>query len=598
MQYLTQKELKEMMFLSRERVEAKKEEINKINVFPVPDQDTGNNMVKTLAGIETAIADKEFKDVSEISEVILDGALTAAQGNAGVIYTGFLAGFLPELDKNPVDCQKLTLAFEKGSQRARESIQDPKEGTILDVIDAVAFTFKEEVGKGTSIINTFKKAVENANEALLATREKMEIFKKANVVDAGGLGFLIILESFLEALEKPSFVKATENEKEKLSEKTRMFIQVLSNRYEIVCLLESPNLELKAAKEKLKGLGNSIDIVLIGNKMKIHIHTDYPDEVKSVLRNLGQIQDLRMEDMAKEVVGEESVKKVSIGIVTGNGAMLLPKIAERYWIEQIFIKYHWSEEKSLEGKNIYQKMRGVKQLNIQDFSKVIELESKDFLTAFKKQFQKFKKVLCITTSSKVSKNYNLAQEAKEMVSDQAKVFVFDSQNIMSGQSLLVLRTVELIQEQREMNEVIKELKKLTPQVRTHILIKDTKWAEKEKLMPKSYISWMKKIKKLKLFPIIEIKNGAFAKGGAFLGKDMSKVLVKKILKTSKTSRKKGKKIRVIIGHADNLKQAKKLKKALKERISVDIPFINLMPLSIGAILGPGALIVSWIPLEI
>lgn len=598
MQYLTQKELKEMMFLSRERVEAKKEEINKINVFPVPDQDTGSNMAKTLAGIKIAIADKEFKDVSEISEVILDGALTAAQGNAGVIYTGFLAGFLPELDKNPVDCQKLTVAFEKGSQRARESIQDPKEGTILDVIDAVAFTFKEEVGKGTSIINTFKKAVENANEALLATREKMEIFKKANVVDAGGLGFLIILESFLEALEKPSFVRAAENEKEKPSEKTRRFIQVLSNRYEIVCLLENPNLELKAAKEELKKLGNSIDIVLVGNKMKIHIHTDYPDEVKSVLRNLGQIQDLRMEDMAKEVVGEESVKKVSIGIVTGNGAMLLPKIAERYRIEQIFIKYHWSKEKSLKGKNIYQKMREVEQLNIQDFPKVIEFESKDFLTAFKKQFQKFKKVLCITTSSKVSKSYNLAQEAKEMVSDQAKVFVFDSQNIMSGQSLLVLRAVGLIQEQREMSEVIKELKKLILRVRTYVLIKNVKWAEKEKLIPKSCISWMKKIKKLKLFPVIEIKNGIFAEGGAFFGKDMSEVLVKKILKTSKKSRKKGKKIMVIIGHADNLKQAEKLKKALKERMSVDIPFINLMPLPIGAILGPGALIVSWIPLEI
>jgi dihydroxyacetone kinase-like predicted kinase len=304
MEYLTQEELKKMLLLSCQKIEGHKEEINKINVFPVPDQDTGNNMAKTLAGVKEAIENRSFKDLDEISEAVLDGALTAAQGNAGVIYVGFLAGFLPLLNKNPVDAKKLVLAFEKGAERARQSIQNPKEGTILDVIDAAAQTFKKEAEKEKDLVKIFKSIVGKAKEALLATREKMEIFRKANVVDAGGLAYLIILESHLEALEGG---KREEKKEERPSEKVRRII-----------------------REKLKNLGNCLDIVQVGDKMKIHIHTDLPDEVKRIMRGAGQILSLREEDMAKEVVGEESVRKVSIGLVTEENIVDLPeKILER-----------------------------------------------------------------------------------------------------------------------------------------------------------------------------------------------------------------------------------------------------------------------------
>jgi len=233
MEYITQNELKRMFLLSYERIEEKKEEINKINVFPVPDQDTGTNLAKTLEGIKKEIEGKEFKDLEEISKVALDGALISAQGNAGVIYTGFLAGFLPKLNKNPVDAKKLAEAFEEGRKRAWKSMANPKGGTILDVIDAAAETFKKEAEKEKDIVKIFEKVIEKAKEALLATREKMEIFKKANVVDAGGLGFLMILESYLDAL-KPEGKK--EEKKERPSEEIRRFVQVLTNRFEVVAL--------------------------------------------------------------------------------------------------------------------------------------------------------------------------------------------------------------------------------------------------------------------------------------------------------------------------------------------------------------------------
>jgi DegV family protein with EDD domain len=592
MQYITQKELKEMMLFSFQRIEKEKEEINKINVFPVPDQDTGTNMAKTILGIKEAIEKKEFKDLSEISAAILDGALTAAQGNAGVIYTGFLAGFLPHLDKNPADSKKLAQAFEKGAERAKQSIQDPKEGTILDVINAATLVFKEKEGKETDIIEIFKVATERANEALLMTREKMEILKKANVVDAGGLGFLIILESCLEALEGK---ERKEKVQERVSEKTRKFIQVLANRYEIVALIKNPKLGLKEIQERLKRLGNSIDMVQVKNRMKIHIHTDYPDEVKEVLREIGKIDNLRMEDMAKEVVGEESIRKVSIGIVTEDTAMILPKISEKYQIELTYIKYDWSQEKELPGENIYQKLREADKRGIKSWPKFSQVPSQDYLKAFEKQLKIFEKVLSITVSSKLSGCYNSAIQGREMSESPEKIFIFDSQNAAAGQALLVLKAVELIQEQREIDEVLKELKKFSKKIRLYAILEDPKWLKSIGRISKGQSLWIKRFEKVSLHPVIRMKDGVLTKGGVVFAPDMAEALFKKVLKESKETRKKGGEIRAIINHGDNLEMAMKLKKILKERLKAEVSFVNLEPKTMSAA-GPGTLVVAWAPI--
>jgi len=587
MEFLTKEDLKKMMLLSYKKIEENKEQINKINVFPVPDQDTGNNMANTLLGIKEAIEGKEFKDLKEISEAALDGALTSAQGNAGVIYVGFLASFLPLLDnpirneisngvKNPacpvrknfsngVGVKKLALAFEKGAERARQSIQNPKEGTILDVIDAASQTFKEESEKETDIIKLLRKAIEKAKEALLATREKMEIFRKANVVDAGGLGFLMILESYLEALE-PAFAK-TSAAKEIPSEKIKRFVQILSNRYEVVSLIENLRLDENTVRERLKKLGNSLDVVRWGNKMKIHIHTDYPDEVKNIIRKSGQILALRIEDMAKEVVGEPSVRKVSIGIVTENNVACLPeKVMERYQIE-----------------------------TADAISKAIP---RSYFDAFKKQLQRFEKVLCITVTSKLSGCYNSACQAREMLNENEKerVYIFDSLQAAPSQAILVLRAIELIQEQREINEVLDELKKLVPQTHLYIIFEDPKWIEAGGRVSKSQANWIRRMKKLNLHPLITIKKGVVISGGVVLARDMAEALFKKIKKESQKVRKEGKRIRVIISQADNPEGAEKLRQMLKE-IKAEVPFISLASPVVCSHTGPGTLLAGWLPIE-
>jgi len=584
-----------MLIYSWQKIEREKEAINKINVFPVPDQDTGSNLAKTLQGIKEAIEGKEFKNLEELSLAALDGAINTAQGNAGVIYTGFLAGFLPKLNKNPVDAKKLAEAFEEGRKKAWKSMVYPKEGTILDVIDATTETFKEEAEKERDILKIFEKAIEKAREALLATREKMEIFKKANVVDAGGFGFLLILESYLEALNPE---QKKEERKEIPSEQIKRFIQVLNNRYEVVSLILDPKADEDKIKENLRKLGNSIDIIRIRDKVKIHIHTDYPEEVKNYLRTLGRIETLRVEDMAKEIAKEDSLKKVSIGIVTENVASLLPKILERYQIEIVEAIFDWPELEKIEGENIYQKIKKAYEAGIETRPKTSQAMPKDYFNAFEKQLERFEKVLCLTVSSKLSGCYNSAIQGREMLSekDKKRVFVFDTQNAAAGQALFVLRAIELIQEQREIKEIIEELKKLVQKTHLYVIFADPTGPEFIGRITKGQANWIKRMKKIGIQPIIKIKNGSLNKGGVVFAKDEPEALFKKIKKESEKDRKSGKKIRVVINHADNLEGAKKLKSLLKE-IGAEVSFISEGPPIICAVTGPGTLISAWQPIE-
>lgn len=590
MENITPEKLKEMLLLSCKRVEERKEEINKINVFPVPDQDTGNNLAKTLSGVREFIETKDFKKINEISESALDGALTNAQGNAGVIYTGFLAGFLSDLSGDSIDVPSLASALEKGSQRARQSIQNPKQGTILDVIEATAETFAKESGKEKDVIIVFREAVESAREALLATREKMEIFRRANVVDAGGLGFLIILESYLEAIDS-EFVEVLQKH-EKPSEKVKRFIQTISYRYEVVCLLKNPKIDERKIREKLKKLGNCLDIVQVKDRIKIHIHTDYPDEVKSILIGAGQAQSLRVEDMAKEVVGEDSVRKVAIGIITEDAVDLPSKVLERYQIETAPIVLNWPEGESLPGENICQKMREAEKRGVADLPKTSPAIPRSYSNALEKQINKFGKVLCITSSSSLSRCYDSAKQAEKTLARGGRITIIDSLSASAGQSLLVLRAVELIQEQREIDEVLAEIKKLIPKTFIYFNLENPKWMESAKKITKGQAGWARRAKKMKFQPLMTIKKGKVVNEGMVHAKDAAESLFKKISKETKRARRKGLRIRVVISHADNPDGAESLRKMLKE-IKAEVPFVVLASNAICANVGPGALIIAW-----
>ena len=589
MDYISQNELKKMLLFSSERIERDKEQINKINVFPVPDQDTGNNLSATLEGIKSNIESKDFESIAELSDSVLDGALTSAQGNTGIIYTGFLAGFFPCIaEEKEVSAEKMGIAFEKGYERARESIQDPKEGTMLDVIKAFALAIKDYSKKEKDIVKNFYFALEKANEALLDTPNKMEVLKKAGVVDAGGLGFLMILETYLDTLkeqEEDSFVIKTKQETEIM--KPKRFIQILSNRYEVVALLDDGYCDEKQIREELDHLGNCLDIIKIKNRTKIHIHTDMPYEVRDIIKKMGNIESLRIEDMAKEVTGQKSVENVSIGMVIDERAGLSPKIISHYDIEVIPLRIIWEEGENVAGENVCQRIKEAKEKGISSCPKIEPILPEFFMESYKTQLQKFDDVLCIVSSSVLSNNYDSALKGRDLLSEEEKshIYVIDSKNISAGQSILILEALEMIAEQRKIEEIVRKIDKTIDKVNLYCIVEKNDWWNKEKK------PWFKKktryslgeMRKGKIIHIENVKNAEFAEA-----------IFRKIEKNSKKEIVNGKRIRAVIAHGDNLEEAEKLKKLLKGIKKTDISFINITDPVTSINACPQSLLVGWI----
>jgi len=590
MEQISHSELKKMLLFSSERIEKDKEQINKINVFPVPDQDTGSNLSATLKGIQENIENKEFQNISELSDSVLDGALTAAQGNTGIIYTGFLAGFFPYIaDEEFLTAEKIGLAFEKGYERARESIQNPKEGTMLDVIKAFSLAVKEHSKEEKDIVKNFYFGIEKANQALLDTPNKMEVLKKAGVVDAGGLGFLMILETYLDALQEQEDPFTIEKGETTEMVRPKRFLQILSNRYEVVALLDDGYYEEKQIGEKLKHLGNCLDIIKIGNRTKIHIHTDDPYEVRDIIKKMGNIEKLRIEDMAKEVTGQKSVDNVSIGIIVDERTGLSSKIVDHYDIEVIPLRIVWPEGEYVTGENICQKIKEAKKQGIVSQPKIDPISPEFFMESYKKQLEKFEDILCITSSSKLSDNYDSAVKGREMLSSEERehIYVIDSKNISAGQSLLILEAIEMVAEQRKIKEVVSKIEKAIDNINMYCIIERSDWWNKEKSKP----FWFNKSPR---YSLGKMREGEIVHMETIRTNNFSEALFKRIERDSLRQIKEGKRIRAVISHGDNPLEAEELKKKLKTIKKTDISFINITDPITSINACPQSLLVGWI----
>ncbi|MFZ3054657.1 MAG: DegV family protein [Minisyncoccales bacterium] len=592
MDQISQKELQKMLLFSYERIERDKEQINKINVFPVPDQDTGNNLAATLKGVKDAVENKEYSSIEELSNDALDGALTFAQGNTGIIYTGFLAGFFPVISKeSSIDAKKLGEAFYKGYERARESIQNPKEGTMLDVISAFSSGIKEKSDEETDIVKIFYHALEKANAALLDTPNKMEVLKKAGVVDAGGLGFLMILETYLDTLKEqsePFTIKSYEKEE---MNRPKRFVQILSNRYEVVALLEDGDYSEKQIKERLHHLGNCLDVIQVGERTKIHIHTDDPYDVRDIIRKMGTIENLRIEDMAKEVTGEKSVENVSVGVIVDERAGLSAKIVSHYGIEVIPLRISWPEGESVAGENICQRIKEAKKQGVVSQPKIEPIPPEFFMESFKKQLEKFEDILCIVSSSKLSNNYEAAVKGREMLNyvEKGHVFVIDSRSVSAGQSIIVLEALEMITEQRKIREILKRLETTALRTNLYCITEKSDWWNKEKNTP----FWFRKKEEVR-YALGEMKNGRIVATETFRNNDFATALFNKIERESRRDIREGKRIRVVICHGDHLEMAEGLKQKLKTIKKTDISFINVTDPVTSINACPQSLLVGWI----
>ncbi|MFA6337057.1 MAG: DegV family protein [Candidatus Paceibacterota bacterium] len=290
-----------------------------------------------------------------------------------------------------------------------------------------------------------------------------------------------------------------------------------------------------------------------------------------------------------------------IGIITESTADLPLETIQKNRIGIVSVKLDWPDVEILFGENTFQKMREAERRGIKSFGKTSQPSPKDYLDCYKNYLAEFEEIICISLSSKLSGGYNSAIQAKSFLDqeDQKRIFNVDSLNISAGQGLMVLKALEEIKKGKNSKDTVLELKKAAKRLKFFVILEDYKWLQASGRISRLAGVILKRMAKAGLRPLIGIKNGKlFPAGIKTKVKDFSNALFEQLKKEVKDKRISSKEIRIAIVHGDDLLEAKKLEKKIKEEfLEAKIIFLNLADDVIGIVAGPGALAVAWLENE-
>ncbi|MBQ7059172.1 MAG: DAK2 domain-containing protein [Firmicutes bacterium] len=326
---------RQMLVAGANRLEAQKKLVDEMNVFPVPDGDTGTNMSLTVTSAVKEVMAVSSDSVSDIAKALSSGALRGARGNSGVIVSQLFRGLYKGLKGcETIDSLTLASAMQRGVATAYKAVMKPKEGTILTVAKAAAEKAAEVSLQSDDLVQVMEEALKSAEEILEKTPEMLPVLKEAGVVDAGGKGLTLIYRGFYEALlredtEIDPIMALSQNQPkaEEQAAKTAVYCVEL-----IVDSGSFENTENKAGKleEAVKGLGTGVLSGFAGKDIKLHLHTEKPADVLSLAMDFGPLKQVKIENMEishqhvlglkKPVKAEEPRKEIGfITISVGEG---------------------------------------------------------------------------------------------------------------------------------------------------------------------------------------------------------------------------------------------------------------------------------------
>ena len=282
--------------------------INALNVFPVPDGDTGTNMVLTMQSAWHEIEHSPEENVSHVAQSVAHGALMGARGNSGVILSQIWRGFARGLSgKKVFSGTDLPIAMRAASETAYKGVLKPVEGTILTVSRAVADAAEKAQYESDDLIHILDRMVTNAHEAVADTPNQLEVLKQAGVVDSGGQGLAVILEGMLrymrgESVEADRVVEAAVDLKLKVPPDAAVDAGDVAQgySYDVQCIIQGRNLNVEEARVRIGEMGLSTLVVGDGETIKVHVHVPRPSVVLAYAETLGRVQDVVIEDMAAQ----------------------------------------------------------------------------------------------------------------------------------------------------------------------------------------------------------------------------------------------------------------------------------------------------------
>ena len=295
------------MFLGgAKNLEANKEWINELNVFPVPDGDTGTNMTLTITSAAKEVASLENPEMEPLCKAISSGSLRGARGNSGVILSQLLRGFTKGIKKHDeIDAPLLAEAFEKAVETAYKAVMKPKEGTILTVARGMAEKASELATEGMELEEMMEAIVAEGDAVLARTPEMLPVLKEAGVVDSGGQGLMQVMKGALDVFKGKEIEYTVEEQKSaKAAAEAQPEEKEIKFGYctEFIIMLDKPMSEEPEHdfKEFLMSIGDSIVLVADEDIVKVHVHTNDPGKAISRALTYGALTRMKIDNMREE----------------------------------------------------------------------------------------------------------------------------------------------------------------------------------------------------------------------------------------------------------------------------------------------------------
>lgn len=299
--------LAKMFLAGAQNIEAKKEYINELNVFPVPDGDTGTNMSLTIMAAAKEVTALSNPDMMSLAKAISSGSLRGARGNSGVILSQLLRGFTKAVrEKDEIDVNTLAAACERAKETAYKAVMKPKEGTILTVAKGIAEKAAEMAEQTDDLEECIPAIIEHAEEVLAKTPEMLPVLKEAGVVDSGGQGLLEVIKGAYDAFlgKEVDYSAIAPSEGPGVTKITTEASADIKFGYctEFIILTEKEFSEEDeySFKSYLESIGDSIVCVADDEVVKVHVHTNDPGLAIQKALTFGQLSRMKIDNMREE----------------------------------------------------------------------------------------------------------------------------------------------------------------------------------------------------------------------------------------------------------------------------------------------------------
>ena len=556
------------------RLFEKTDHINKINVFPVPDGDTGTNMSMTLSAVLGALDRQPEPHAGSLLVRAADAALDGARGNSGAILAQFLlglgdgAGHLARVGVN-----EFVTAVTNGANYARDAMSQPREGTLLTVLREFALAAQAQQSVAVDFRSLFVGSLGRVRTALEQTRGQLEELRAANVVHAG--------EEVMIGSAAPSADQ--------------------DFRFCTECLVAAPaeqSIDLRQLRETLAPLGASLVVSGSTRKARIHVHVDEPDEVFRIAGSFGTVSAQKADDMRMQQSAAHHQATRRIAVTTDSGADLPEEIIERLGIHVVPARIHFGNRSYLDKVSMTPAEFYRELLVNPEHPKTSQPPPGDFRRTFEFLASHYQGIVSINLTSRHSGTYNAAVTAGQRVSSEGKpVTVIDSLNASTGEGLIVLAAAEAAARGADMATVEQVAREAAKRTRTFALLRDVRFGVRGGRVP----AIVGKIARgLRLTVILRTyPDGRVAAGGGLFGPHRLRERFAKFIVKNMSFDADSERLRVLIGcgltPADGHFVAAELERRLPAGSIESIVFTEMGP-AIGVHGGPETILVALQPM--